>query len=955
METTTTTRAKSAPNLQRKFAEVAARLRRADVLTRLLGLVLFVVSYAFACAIFEEVVGASRAEWVAVTRWVGFAVFVAISAILFAMTLRCAFRQINPYFIAQKLELCLPDSKNGLINWLDLHDDDIPSAFQKHLSTRAVEQWADADIPAMTRSPRNKILAALLLLPTIGLVVILALNAHAFAPTMGRAFVPFVAPEAEPRTRIKILEPAAGDAEVRSGQAIAFAVKIEGRVPGERGNRAPRLYYRYDPSDDPTALPMQATGDGTWSLAFPAEKVRGGFTYTITAGDATTPEYRIRVRAKAFVTKFTVAYEPRKYRLAKPTTIEYPNESEPTLAVRGLQGTGVELICETSRAVKSADIVLIEDKTPLNLPTRISADGKTFQTKWTLDRSGKLRITFRTTDGDSNSDRDEYEVDVHADASPRVVLTIPGKDVSLPANGILELVGAASDDHGIKALGLHVRAVTGPDKTPLAPKRYRPEKSFRFADGSYPGRVSYRDYLALDDLRNDKGTRIEYSAGTVLEYWLEAVDNADFPNAGGNVGKSAVYRISLTSSAKDSTAHAAKRQEAEDQRKKHEKQQDDQHARDEKQKQQKSDGGGSGAKSLQEEKHALEKEKSETEEKIKQALKDTSDRGSAKSSQPENAQAKPGTSQSADAPAPQSKGDAKDSPADPGANKDEGKGMAFAAARDAGAKPPTGDTTGQAKGIEQQGPPIPNKDKQTANAAPPELQAKGGMPPDAGSPKGQPAPGNPPPGAARQGDGSAKKEGPTLNDIAKWIEQLPDPAGAGNEAGQALAKAARDTDQPPVRKLIHDALKANGRDPKSGIVDKKMPNPFGSSSRSDGIRDDIQVKAANREFARRIGQLQLDDWRKRLTPGKRQNAGLSETDWQRYLKTASAYDALVQKLNAKLLRDALTKDLRGSTATLPGGAVAPTLTGDGAPLDPTLAAPPPELRDAQRRFTSPTK
>lgn len=946
MASEATTRTKSEANLHHKFADVAARLRRTEIVAHLLGLLLFVLCYAFAFGVFEAVVGTSAATWVAVMRWTGYLVFLIVVIGLAAMTLRCAIRTINPYFIAQQLEDALPDAKNGLINWLDLHDEELPTAFQRHLSVRASAQWEDADVSAMTRSRLSKLLLALLALPTIGLLVLLALNARAFAPTMGRAFVPFVAPVATSRTQITMLTPTTGDAEVRADQPIAFAVKIEGRTPSSRGNRAPMLRYRHDPADDMLVLPLQASSDGVWSLLFPADTIRGGFTYTVTAGDASTPEYRIRVRVKAFVTRFTVSYEPRAYRRASKSVIVFPNEREPKLTVRGLRGTEVELICETSRPLKIADIVLQSDNATLNLPTRIVTDGQSFRTQWTLERSGKLRITFKTIDGEDNADRHAYEVDVHADESPRVVLTSPAKDVSLPTNGLLDLVGEASDDHGIKAMALHVRVASGPDKTPLVPKVYRAGKSFRFADGSYPSRLAYRDFLALDQLRNDKGTRIEFPAGTVLEYWLEAVDNADTPNPAGNISKSSVYKITLTSSAKNTSEQIAKRKQAEDQQTQHEKQQDDLQTRDEKQKQQQSGGGGENAKAQQEDRNALEKEKNEAEQNIKDALKDQFDRGAAKSSQPDNAQAKPGPSQSPDAPTPQSKSDPKDPPADPGANKDQGDGMPPSAARDGGAN-------GQAKGIEQHGPEIPNKDAQTAKGLPPDAQAKGGMPPDAGSPKGEPASDKPPPGSTRGEDGSAKKDGPTLDDIAKMIDQLPNQDDSGERAGQALAKAARDANDPQVRDLIHDTLKSNKRDPKTGSVDKNAPNPFGSGSKSEGIRDDIQVKAANREFARRLGQLQLDDWRKRLTPERLKKAGLTDTDWQRYLKNATAYDALVQQLNAKLLRDALAKELRGSTANLPGGAVTPTQQGNDTPLDPTLAAPPPELRDAQRRFTSP--
>lgn len=121
---------------------------------------------------------------------------------------------------------------------------------------------------------------------------------------MGRAFTPFAAPEATPRTQDTILEPTTSDTEVRADRPISIVVRIEGRVPGPRGSNAPMLRYRHDPAEDFLVLPLKIAGDGTWTLSFPADKIRGGFSlHTITAGDAITPEQRVRVRAKTFVCK----------------------------------------------------------------------------------------------------------------------------------------------------------------------------------------------------------------------------------------------------------------------------------------------------------------------------------------------------------------------------------------------------------------------------------------------------------------------------------------------------------------------------------------------------------------------------------------------------------------------------------------------------------------------------
>ena len=79
-------------------------------------------------------------------------------------------------------------------------------------------------------------------------------------------------------------------------------------------------------------------------------------------------------------------------------------------------------------------------------------------------------------------------LEVLDDSSPHVILTSPGKDISLPANGTLALEGAAQDDFGIKGLSLRMKVLEG-DKRPLAPKAFPEGKSLEFEDGTYPGQA----------------------------------------------------------------------------------------------------------------------------------------------------------------------------------------------------------------------------------------------------------------------------------------------------------------------------------------------------------------------------------------------------------------------------------------------------------------------------------
>jgi hypothetical protein len=289
---------------------------------------------------------------------------------------------------------------------------------------------------------------------------------------------------------------------------------------------------------------------------------------------------------------------------------------------------------------------------------------------------------------------------------------------------------------------------------------------------------------------------------------------------------------------------------------------------------------------------------------------------------------------------------------------------------------------GSAKADEPGGPELPNKD-----AAPPQpptnATAKAGrMTEEKTDPKQAPPEQAHDAGNARGDEGGTAKKEPTWDDLARLIEQLPHRDPRGDKAGKDLADIAAQAGDERKRDLAREALEKNQRDPgtgkpiekkaepgpetkssdpavvkdagntsQSGKEEIKGPSLFGSSGKSPGISDAVKAAAANREFARRIGQMQLDDWKKRLTPDLRKKAGISEAEWQQFVSKMQTYDALVRQLNAtKALAD-----LREVRNRQPGGS-GPTLL-QGANVSDDLhdgghALPPPELRDAQRRFST---
>jgi hypothetical protein len=280
--------------------------------------------------------------------------------------------------------------------------------------------------------------------------------------------------------------------------------------------------------------------------------------------------------------------------------------------------------------------------------------------------------------------------------------------------------------------------------------------------------------------------------------------------------------------------------------------------------------------------------------------------------------------------------------------KDQASGDPMPTVKQAPKNAPLAKDKGDANGPEQDGPEANAKDA----AQPPMPGVKGNKSNDPDSSDAQPK--QMPPQQAKdaaQPRGNDADKGVEWDQLAKLVEKVGKKDENSDAAGKELADIAKNSDDPRKRDIAKDVLDKNNREPDTGKEKKKGPNLAGTNGVSKGISDDIKADAANREFTRRIGQMQLDDWKKRITPEVLKKAGMSQADFERFVKDLQAYDALVQKRNADLLRNQL-QSLRGNSASGTGLRVVEGPEGSRNPLDRRSAPPPPELRDVQRRFTT---
>ncbi len=545
---------------EQQLGRAVGRVRFLDVTAALLGWGAAALLYALV------LMGLDRwLEITAFTRQVLFILFLLGSGIYLGLFLvRPLFRRVNPYYAARRLEATVPDAKNSVVNWLDLRDDPLPPTIRSAVGQKAARDALSADVDAAIGG-RHTVYAgsAVGLLCVAFLILLAVLGPAQFWSLLGRAFAPFRSGAIQTRTQIELHQPQ-GDALVPINRSVAFAAFIGGKVPPPRRADSPRVLFHYRPADPFEELPLQPDHDGEWVATLGANQVHNGFTYKIAAGDAETPEYQVRVRSTPLVEKIDVLYRYRPYLGWKDETSQEPNLKAP-------RGTEVTLAAHTNRSVKTGVCTLHEGKDARQqlAGEPIAGDPHALKFRFTIERDGEYRISFTSTEGEASPESLPYTITALRDYPPTVELKKPGKDISLPVNGLLELEGFASDDNGVAGMTLRLKVVEG---AVLQAKPYRAGKSFRLQDGGYPKMLDYKDSVELEKLMDEQGKPAALKPKMEIEYWLEAADACDYP--GPNVAASQHYKVILGEPNQDQKQQQTQRDQAAQDQKKHEQKQD---------------------------------------------------------------------------------------------------------------------------------------------------------------------------------------------------------------------------------------------------------------------------------------------------------------------------------------------------------------------------------------------
>jgi collagen type III alpha len=563
-----------------QLGQARQRIRLLDVAAAAAGFLILSLGYGLIMALLDRALDLPSAA-----RQVAFGIYGIGAGVYLGLALiRPLLRGINPYYAARRLEQTMPEAKNSVVNWLDLHDESIPAAFRSAIGQRAAKDLAHADLEQAISARRASWLGGGALALFFVLLILFLLGPRQFLSLLHRAFAPFVETSIATRTRLTLVRPEQGDATVTIGQAVNFAVLVDGRVPDPGRPDAVRLLYRYNPADlfETRAFERNdSTGEWITSLA-PAE-VRTGFWYKLAGGDAETDEYHVLVRSTPLLSGFDVTYHYRPYLGWADRSTQDPN-------LKALRGTEVTLVARANRAIKEGELAVTGEKAIA--AELVPGDAQAMRFHLVIDKDGVYRVWFTSVDGERNTEPMPYTIQALQDQAPQVELKKPG-DVDRPPNGVVEVEGAASDDFGVTGMTLRMKRGNG---VTLQSKPYRPQKSFRRDNGSYPQMLDYKDFVELDKIKQEDGVALKepLKPGEVIEYWLEAKDNCDYP--GPNFGESKHFKITIQDTKTDKKTQEQQRSQAQQEKQKHDQTQDEKLQQNQEQQQTDKQQGNQGDK-----------------------------------------------------------------------------------------------------------------------------------------------------------------------------------------------------------------------------------------------------------------------------------------------------------------------------------------------------------------------
>jgi len=438
-------------------------------------------------------------------------------------------RRINPVFAAYTLEQSRPSIKNSLINFLLLRARrrEVSRVIYRALEQRAVTDLRQVEIEAAV-DRRHVLRLGYVLAATFALFCLyVVLSPKSPMVSAARLFAPWADIPAPSRVRIERIEP--GDAVVFQGDFQTVTAEVHGLRTGEE------VLLHYSTADgqsvDQVVPLVKDEGDYRYRCNLPpgSRGFQQDWQYRLSAGDALSRWFHIRVEVPPVIEVESVRYDYPAYTRLAPRTVARQGD------IRAIEGTRVSIQGRANRPVQRAEIDLGCDgrgSVAMNVDDRTVSGGFLLR----FSRSDPSRpqddcyqLRFIDQSGNWNPRPVRYQIDVTPDLPPRVEIVTPEQDVIRMGPNDRLPIGVRAEDADFGLRKVVVRTSRDGQALRELPLLVRPASRDAW-EGRFEGTVEFRpDRLGLEP-------------GAVVMLWAEAEDNKE-PSP--NVAASARQRIEI--------------------------------------------------------------------------------------------------------------------------------------------------------------------------------------------------------------------------------------------------------------------------------------------------------------------------------------------------------------------------------------------------------------------------
>ncbi|MCS6976886.1 MAG: hypothetical protein NZM31_07750 [Gemmatales bacterium] len=570
--------------IEQELTRVRGRIRLLDVASVVLTALAAMLAYGLAMIVLDHffLLGEGVRQGFLIVFLLG------LAALVVWLLLPPLTRPVNPYYAARVLEKSLPDTRNGLVTWLDLHEKPLPPVIQEAVHKQAIKelQGVQVEQAVPSRWPIRLSIAVLLLLT--GLFALRFVWPDQYGSLLQRAFLPFT-PKAVPTfTRLQLKLPIEDEIvespetapvlpiKVEHRRPVTIAVAVEGRVPDS-------VWIEYTSSLIPTpvkrslAPPDKDQGREYWTIILQEFDIpNDGLTFRIRGGDGMTRLYQLVVeKSRPEVQDLDITLEYPAYLRRPPTQQNYGR-------IRAPEGSSVRLTVTADQPVKHGFLeVRIKDATvqtlDLDPDTSTPSDDPRrprrlrLTAPWVLTRQLKpqdpgasctFRLQLVSVEGKSGWSMD-YPLEVLEDAVPWAVIKQVGSQIidsnteviQLPLNDVAPIRGMTGDDHAVREVRMRLRTVPSPDRPIKELNAFGGKPVDQGSEGKglqqpRPFAQPPEEFQLILDLGkltdNPQARQVEpfpLKVGDRLELWVEPVD---YREPQPNVGKSKPILIELT-------------------------------------------------------------------------------------------------------------------------------------------------------------------------------------------------------------------------------------------------------------------------------------------------------------------------------------------------------------------------------------------------------------------------